>query len=64
MTEQITPVDEITRRARVAVEQGYPLTACPYPEGTAAARGWQTAYHAREMEMLAPDGREWNEVPA
>lgn len=52
MTGQIIPLDEISRRARRAVEAGMPITLCPYPDDTAAARQWQVAYHGRELELL------------
>lgn len=51
MTDQIIPLDEISSRARQAVEDGLPITLCPYPDDTAAARRWQIAYHSRELEL-------------
>ena len=53
MSGQIVPVSEIVDHAHHAAEAGYPVTFCPYPDGSPPADRWRVAYWARDRELRA-----------
>jgi hypothetical protein len=51
MDHEIMPIKEIERRAHVAAEEGFPLTACPFPDGTDASTRWRSAYREYAIDQ-------------
>jgi hypothetical protein len=51
MDHEITPIDEIDRRAHAAAAESLSLTACPFPDGTDASTRWRCAYREHAINQ-------------
>jgi len=53
MSEPIVSRDYVAAKARRAVDDGLPITACPFPAESEAAKTWREQYQVRMAELTS-----------